>query len=398
MIGGGGFDEMLGEGGDDIFVGSEGEDHFDGDSGFDWTTYKNDTQGVTVDLLVNDFVEPPTTPSNAGILDRFAFVEGLSGSAHADILRGDDQEAADILVAGARGSVLDQEGINFISGLQALLGDGVTSFGAGNIMLGGAGSDIIEGRAGNDIIDGDRWLNVRISVRQNADGTGPEIRSVDSMNDLVQDMLAGTINPGQLVIQREVLQSAGPSFDTAVFSAALSNYTISTAADGTTVVTDNRVIGAGVPVTDGIDTLRGIERLQFADQAVVLPNGVGLNNAPVGALAISDTTPAVNQLVTVSNAGVTDADGINAASFNYLWQVERICRQRRVHRRHPGHRRPAVARSWYQLPRHRRSRWPAVARPGDLQGRRRYARECGSAPTSRGRHRRGASHAGYATS
>ena len=324
MLGGGGFDELIAEGGHDIMVGSEGEDHFDGGSGFDWTTYKNDTLGVTVDMKVNDFVEPPTTPSNAGILDRFAFVEGLSGSAHADILRGDDQEATDILVAGARGSVLDQEAINLISGLQALLGAGVTSFGAGNILLGGAGSDILEGRAGNDILDGERWLNVRISVRANNDGTGAELRSVNSMSDLVQDMLAGTINPGQLAAVREILQATIPGFDTAMFSAPLANYTISTAPDGTTVVTDNRVIGAGVPITDGIDTLRGIERLQFADQAVVLPAGVGLNNAPAGQLTISDNTPSVNQLVTVSNAAVTDTDGITAGSFNYLWQVERF--------------------------------------------------------------------------
>ena len=41
----------------------------------------------------------------------------------------------------------------------------MTSFGAGNIILGGDGSDIIEGRGGDDLIDGDAWLNVRISVR-----------------------------------------------------------------------------------------------------------------------------------------------------------------------------------------------------------------------------------------
>ncbi|MFM9883087.1 MAG: peroxidase family protein, partial [Burkholderiales bacterium] len=324
LIGGGGFDELLAEGGHDVMVGSEGEDHFDGGSGFDWATYKNDRLGVTVDLKVNDFIEPPTTPSNAGILDRFAFVEGLSGSAFADILRGDDQMAADILVAGARGSVLDQEGIDLITGLQAILGAGATTFGGGNIILGGAGSDIIEGRAGNDIIDGDAWMNVRISVREandvNGNGILDEIRSVNSMTELVSDMLAGTYNPGQLVIQREILQSAGPGFDTAVFSAALANYDIFTAADGTTVVTDNRVVGVGIPVTDGIDTLRGIERLQFADQAVVLS---GINNAPGGTLSISDDTPAVNQLLTVINA-VTDADGITAGSFNYLWQVERF--------------------------------------------------------------------------
>ena len=67
--------------------------------------------------------------------------------------------------------------------------------------------------------------------------------------------------------------------------------------------------------------LRGIERLQFADQTDVLV--AGLNSEPIGVLTISDDTPSVNQLVTVSNAGVTDADGIAAGSFNYLWQVER---------------------------------------------------------------------------
>ncbi len=39
------------------------------------------------------------------------------------------------------------------------------------------------GRGGDDIIDGDAWLNVRISVRQNLDGTGPEIASYDTMQD-----------------------------------------------------------------------------------------------------------------------------------------------------------------------------------------------------------------------
>ena len=57
-------------------------------------------------------------------------------------------------------------------------GAGVTSFGSGNIILGGDGSDIIEGRGGNDLIDGDKWLNVRISVRENLDGTGAEIASL----------------------------------------------------------------------------------------------------------------------------------------------------------------------------------------------------------------------------
>ena len=47
----------------------------------------------------------------------------------------------------------------------------------GDILLGGGGSDLIEGRGDDDIIDGDRSLRVRISVRTNPDGTGPEIGS-----------------------------------------------------------------------------------------------------------------------------------------------------------------------------------------------------------------------------
>ena len=94
----------------------------------------------------------------------------------ADILRGDDDDAAAIASSGATGSVLTTDidlhrrpaGAS-LSGL----GDPVTSFGAGNIILGGDGSDILEGRGGDDLIDGDTWLNVRISVRANTDGPAP---------------------------------------------------------------------------------------------------------------------------------------------------------------------------------------------------------------------------------
>ncbi len=220
MISGGGFDELIGEGGDDIFTGSDGEDHFDGGSGFDWAIYKFDRFGVTADMIVNDFIEPPVAPSNAGILDRFAFTEGLSGSAFADVLRGDDADATEILLAGCTGSVLTQEGIDRITGLQALLPAGMTSFGAGNIILGGDGSDIIEGRMGDDIIDGDAALNVRIAVSGH-----PTITSVDSMKELMPYMLSGEINPSQLSIVREIVMSDSTDFDTAMFSGPRANYT-----------------------------------------------------------------------------------------------------------------------------------------------------------------------------
>jgi len=354
FITGGGFDEADGEGGDDIMVFSDGEDHFGGGGGFDWASYANDLLGVTADLNTNDLIEPPVAPSNQGILDRFADVEGLSGSDFSDVLRGDDATAADIDIAGPLNGVLTR--ISLITGLQDLLGDGVTSFGTGNIILGGGGSDIIEGRGGDDLIDGDKWLNVRISVRSGFDANGPsatQIATFDSLSDptLLQNMLDGTWNPGQLQIVREIL-TGDDGFDTAHFSDVRANYTISTVAGVTTVthLLTDPVTGAVTIGPDGIDRLTNVERLQFS------PNPAGLtaaeitgrvilsagNNDPVGSLTVSDDSPAVGQLLTVSaadnlltplvNEAVTDADNITPSNplglitggpISYHWQVER---------------------------------------------------------------------------
>ncbi|WP_077525000.1 peroxidase family protein, partial [Metapseudomonas resinovorans] len=340
FVGGGGFDEMIGEGGDDIFFGSEGADHFDGGSGFDWVSYKFDPFGVLADMIVDDFFEPPVPASNAGIFDRFAFVEGLSGSEFGDVLRGDNADAAEIAENGPLGSVLTQAGIDLINGLQEFLGAGVSSFGAGNIILGGAGSDIIEGRGGDDLIDGDRALNAYVSVRANADGTGGEIRRVDSIGELIPDMLSGAINPGQLVIVREVVQTDGFNYDTALYSGNFDDYDIDIDNNGTTLDFSDDVItvthlevdvnGDTVIGADGVDRLTGIERLQFNDQSVALRPG--LNAGPQGRLQINDTTPQNGQVLTASSLLVTDANNVTGANptgaitgpVAYFWQVETV--------------------------------------------------------------------------
>src|SRR5215475_745538 len=326
-------DRMDGEGGDDILVGNHGGgegDRYLGKSGFDWAAFKDDPFGVTIDLNIRAFDETIVPRSNAAVNARFESIEGLSGSAFADILQGDDADTAAIAISGFTGSVLTNFAL--INGLQDFVGVGVTSFGSGNIILGGQGSDILEGRGGDDLIDGDRWLNVRISVRQNLDGTGPEIASFDSMEPLVPLMVSGAINPGQLVTTREILPGdpiATDNFDTVYFSGPLGDYTISIDANGTlgdprddiVTVTDN--VGS-----DGIDRLTNIERLQFSDVAVVLVPGV--NAEPAGLLTIDDATPAEGQTLTVSIAGVTDGDNVSATNttgaitgpVSYFWQVE----------------------------------------------------------------------------
>ena len=88
-------------------------------------------------------------------------------------------------------------------------------------------------------------------------------------------VLSRQVDPGQIVIVRELLSDpAADDVDTAVFSDVGANYTITRADDGTVTVAHLDGLGA-----DGIDTLRNVERLQFADS--VLP-GVVTNAAPPG--------------------------------------------------------------------------------------------------------------------
>ncbi len=370
--GDGGPDNVDGEGGDDIYIATPSElDRFIGFGGFDWATFKDDTVGVTVglDSSLRFFDQPQVPGSPSSIISRLDLVEGLSGSHHDDFLYGDDADFTTISTAGVppTGSLLLNPGL--IDGLQDFLdallkfdlapvsggppvlptGDlftvdaggvaHISQFGTGNIILGGEGSDIIMGQGGDDLIDGDAWLNVRISVRSLADHN-VEITSVDSMVDLIPAMVAGIYNPSQLQIVRELKYAApgNTDFDTAQFASPLANYSftlngvavdaaglVGAGGEDIITVTDNSATG-GVKV-EGTDTLRHIERLQFSDQAVVLG---GLNHQPAGTLTISDATPTEDQLLTVSIAGVTDADNISPTNptgaitgpVSYFWQGE----------------------------------------------------------------------------
>jgi len=345
FITGTGFDEVDGEGGVDIMVGSDGPDHFAGGGSFDWASYEHDRSGVKVDLEVNDFLEPPVPASNQGVDDRFADVEGLSGSAFSDILRGSNAEAADIDVAGTLSNALEAQDIALVDGLQELLnralGPGTTRFASGDILLGGDGSDILEGRAGDDVIDGDSWLNVAIAVHANSDGTGPVLFTVQSMVDLIPRMLSGELNPGQLAIVREIVDSSDPianpngaavngfvgDFDTVHFSGNQTEYTIIIDNGGTPddFTDDVATVVDNVAGRDGLDRLINVERLQFADSSLTLVPGV--NSDPVGAATIDDTTPAVGQPITASVDLVTDPDNPGGGTITgpvaFVWQVER---------------------------------------------------------------------------
>lgn len=281
-----------GESGDDIMVQGESVNRSEGMFGFDWGIFK----GMELDAFA-DLGVPIFTTEQADILrNRFDKVEALSGWKHNDTLIGDDR----VFAAPAVGDItattegvffkdgLDQAGIDRIAGLGQIVSVGATGFfESGNILLGGAGSDNLRGNAGDDILDGDRWLNVRISIR-NPGNSNLEIATVDSMKhvfpsnfsiaawrgkSLFELLIARTIVPDQMHIVREIVTTGvgGTDVDVASFNDVFANYSFGINPDGSLRVTHETVSAVEDPLTgrpllsDGTDTLRNIERLDFTD-------------------------------------------------------------------------------------------------------------------------------------
>ncbi|WP_159083677.1 peroxidase family protein [Nocardioides terrigena] len=287
LMGYGGETDYDSEGGDDIMLLGNGIQRSEGMLGFDWATHKSDPFAGDSDMEIIGAL-PPSVETNK---DRFDLVEALSGWTFDDTLRGDDRAAADL----GTDHELNAAGIARIAGLQAVLGTGVTSFQGGNIILGGAGSDLIEGRGGDDVIDGDKWLNVQVEAPNVATADTADTILVDNLAALQADVFAGRIDPGSLRIVRTVETTpAGAGTDTALFSGAQTEYTITENADGTTTVAHTG--GTGL---DGTDTLRGIEAMQFAGDPVATAPG-----AVTGVTAVAgDTQATVSFTAPADNGG-----------------------------------------------------------------------------------------------
>ena len=344
LIGQGGDDDYDMEGGDDIGVGGSGIEKVAGGSGFDWEIGLGEATPQDMDLALPI---PPLGILQVGVRDKFNEAEALSGWKLNDILRGDDLVPAQVGGAGFIGcDVLDQNGLDRIAGLDALVPplntplatvvnqsasqdcpvlSGANVWGDGNILLGGAGSDLIEGRGADDIIDGDRYVNVRLSVRTNPANPTTEIGSSDPTGStqsamtsqylrdasgaltgptLQQAVFAGTVDPGDIVAVREILAPAASdsaSVDTAVFSGPRASYTVTPSAGGVVTVTQTGANVVGQKVSDGVDTLRNVELAKFSDQTISIsapkaPTNVSAvasrGSAATGSAVVSWTAPA----------------------------------------------------------------------------------------------------------
>ncbi len=338
LIGQGGDDDYDMEGGDDIGLGGPGIEKVAGASGYDWEIGIGDPQPQDMDLQI------PLAPLDilqVGVRDKFNEVEALSGGDLDDKLRGDDIVPSQVGGGGFIGcDVLDQHGLDRIEGLDALVPDLTTPlasvvnqsaskdcpilsgpvWGDGNILLGGGGSDLIEGRGADDIIDGDRYLNVRLSVRNSA---GDEIGSASAnrpgqsamtsqyLRDadgaltgptLQEAVFAGTVNPGDIVAVREIKSASGVGdVDRALFSDVRVNYAVTTVGGNGRVgspgstTTVRHLTGTGI---DGVDTLRNIEKLVFADSEDPA--------TPTDVVAVAGNQSATVTWTAPGNAPVTD--------------------------------------------------------------------------------------------
>ncbi|MFM2100211.1 MAG: hypothetical protein RLZZ366_1750 [Pseudomonadota bacterium] len=372
-----------GESGDDIMFLNAGITRANGMLGFDWVVSKgdSDTSGMVIDLGLSRFVNQQALT----LRDRNDSVEGASGWKYNDTITGTNAPTGAVGIGGIGGvvgapvtdSMLLSQNVGLINGLEALLtltpgalrgqtvGAAGTPFASlatntvvfnpqtgGDILLGGAGSDIIYGKAGNDIIDGDRWLNVRIEVHANKDGTGALVTnlasvgadgSVDSLNEIKTDMLAGRINPGQLKIVRELVTAGATAADTDVvkYAGNRADYTIQTNANGTVTIRDNvttpilvtdPITGVALPDAllgnEGTDTLSNVEIARFTDRnAAGLETGTFTDvllslRAATGAPTITDGnggTPTEGQQLIANTATIADQNGLGA--FSYQWQV-----------------------------------------------------------------------------
>jgi Ca2+-binding RTX toxin-like protein len=338
LNGQGGDDDYDMEDGDDIGLGGPGIEKVAGAGGYDWEIGQGDPQPTNMDLSLPLVGIDVLT---VDVRDKFNEVEALSGWKFNDVLKGDDLVPSQAGGAGFIGcDVLDERGVRRINGLEAILpltklagslAPVVASsaagqcqqrgsvWGAGNILLGGAGSDTIEGRGGDDVIDGDRYLSVRLSVRTDPTNPLSEIGSAgveapgqSAMNSqylrdasgkltgptLQQAVFNGTVDPGQIVVVREVLSANNTGDkDQVVYGDVRSAYQC-TDMSGTTpqVLSDcprnwtggplevshlgggggvedggAPAAGAGVLDDDGTDTVTNVEELVFSDSTPPVP-------------------------------------------------------------------------------------------------------------------------------
>lgn len=239
LKGGSGTNTLYGGLGADVFLAGAGTDKFDGGAGFDTVSYEQSTAGVAVSLSGG------LTHTGDAVGDTFATntIEGLTGTAFADTLRGANNAET---------------------------------------LKGGAGSDLLQGLGGNDMLYGDAGADTMEG------GTGDDVYFVDNAGDVATELA----NQGIDEVRSTITRILDNNVENLIL---LSNADgTSSAIDGTGNALANRLIGnaaantlSGLGGNDYLSGGAGNDTLLGGDGDDRLEGGAG-NDSLVGG-AGSDT-------------------------------------------------------------------------------------------------------------
>lgn len=275
LDGGSDFLEVIVENGDDIILEFPGSD---------WADYSLSSGGVTVDLTS---AGPQSGGYAAG--DILTGIENLMGSSAADTLTGGD-------------------GVNTLNG-----------GGGDDTLIGGASGDILDGGAGVDLADYGTssdavTIDLAAETAFGGDAQDDQLTNIENVNGSVyDDTLTGDSGDNSLFGNSgddTLVATAGNDHlyghagaDTAVFAGDFADYSFSISGLGGTVT------GAG-----GTTTLVDVETLTFADRTINLD---ALNNAPILASAVSDSTAYIDNALSLDmSSHFVEIDGGDTLAYS----------------------------------------------------------------------------------
>lgn len=178
LTGNAGVNYLSGQGGNDILDGGAGADLLDGSNGTDIVSYANSSAAVTIDLSLNDNMNPSNSGKQIGgdaAGDQLSSIEGVIGSKFNDIITG--STADDTFVGGAGKDAFNGGGgnntvsyagettgvtVNLLTNVATggnALGDTFTDIqnligtGAADKLTGDSNDNYIYGGAGDDVIE-----------------------------------------------------------------------------------------------------------------------------------------------------------------------------------------------------------------------------------------------------
>jgi len=155
----GGADTLIGAGGNDVLTGGAGADRLDGGAGVDRADYATSAGRVAINLATG------AVGGGDAAGDVLIGIENLTGSALADILRGDG-------------------GANMISGLAG--NDEIRGADGNDMIIGGAGADTLYGDAGIDVLSyatsaGAVTVNLLTGVHAGGDAQGDIVSGFENL-------------------------------------------------------------------------------------------------------------------------------------------------------------------------------------------------------------------------